>query len=105
MSTNTPNLIAKDGRIFSEWDIEKEPKEWHLMQDFTRSKFYPLIRKTLSYRASEITEEIVFEKNSDSVKEDQGALAEILDLIAFFDEFQTKELVPDSPGSSDVLDS
>lgn len=102
MNNNTPTFIAQDGRIFTEWDIEESPKEWHLMQEFTRSKFYPLIRKSLSYRASKITEGIVFEKNSDRVKEDQGALAEILDLITYFDEFLTKELVPDSPGSSDV---
>jgi hypothetical protein len=85
MKIEAPKMACKEGEVFTSWEIEEGSKEEKLMEDFVRSKFYPLIRKGLTYRASEITESLIHPLDDQSVKVDQGRIREILDLITYFD--------------------
>ena len=105
MSTKNPIFELKDGSLFNHYEFEEGTEEYEKLKSFANSEFYPFFRQKVSFRASEITESLVTNKDTNSVKEDQGALLELLDLITFFDDLvYTDKVVTDSPDSSEDID-
>lgn len=78
---NNPKLLLDGAQLFSSWELS--PAEESDLEEFVQSKEYKLVRKCLSYRVSEIIEDLV----TDLSPEKKGAMKELMSVIYFFDEY------------------
>lgn len=81
-----PILQCQAGRLFSEWELDPFSSEGQKMIRFRNSDSYQVLRKILTYRASELTESLIFPKEPDDTIFIRGALQEVLGLISELDD-------------------
>ena len=84
---SNPILQCTADGVFSDWVLDPDTEEGQLMMEFVQSKHYIVLRKMLTYRASELTESLIRPLDTDKYEVIQGRTQEVLDLISELDDF------------------